>query len=194
MVYDIKSSGDEVQRADVKVVADWFFGLSVDLPQYSDHAMEVEFPGPREGDGDVEEIPAAVVELVEEEVFVDADADILLARVVAELYVGRLPPVLEGLEEGDRVLLLEHLEVLLFRQGFVQLVVVPVFALLLLQAPRVQLADGLALFLQGQHLWTLLPRLQHRHLVSLVLLDVHHPGLHLLGHHDLDVEAGFLRP
>lgn len=78
MVNDIESSRDEVQRTDIEVVTDWLLGLGVDLPQYSDHAMEIEFPSTGERDGDVEEISPAVVELIEEEVFIDADVDVLL--------------------------------------------------------------------------------------------------------------------
>lgn len=40
--------------------------------------MEIELPGTSERDGNVEEISSAVVQLIQEEIFVDADADILL--------------------------------------------------------------------------------------------------------------------
>ena len=82
----------------------------------------------------------------------------------------------------------------LFGQRLVQLVVIPVAPPLLLQTPRVQLPYGVASLLQLHHLRAALPRLQHRQLVLLELLDFRHPGPHLLRHHDLYVEAGVPLP
>lgn len=78
MINDIEGSRDEVQRTNIEVVTEWLLRLGVDLPQYSDHAMEIEFPSTGERYGDVEEISPAVVEFIEEEVFVNADVDVLL--------------------------------------------------------------------------------------------------------------------
>lgn len=75
-----------------------------------------------------------------------------------------------------------------------QFVAIPVFPSLLLKASRVQLPYPLTLFLQGNHFRTLLLGFQLHHPFSFVLLDVHHPCPHFLGHDDLDVEAGIPRP
>lgn len=98
MVDHIKSNRDEIQCSDEEVVVNGLLWLGVDAPQDTYHPMKIELPRPRKGDSHVEQISSTEVHLMQEIVLVDANAQELIALVVAELDVIALASLYEGIE------------------------------------------------------------------------------------------------